>query len=81
MTVSLGNSSNRPEQALFDLVWGVQSRNLISVCVHGFVISDMCSAIEVIQRLVPLLGVLYEIKEDAFSGDHVGPYICAFFVT
>ena len=63
---------------MFDLVWRFQSRNLLSVCVHGSVLADMCSAIEVGQRLVHLLGVLYEIKENAFSGDHVGPSICAF---
>jgi hypothetical protein len=38
----------------------------------------MFSAIEVGQRLVHLLGVLYKIKENAFSGDHVGPHFCAF---
>jgi len=75
---SLRNSSNRPEQALSDLVGGVQSRYVPTVCVYGSVIADMCSAMEVGQRLVHLLGVLYEIKENACSGDHVGPSICAF---
>lgn len=38
----------------------------------------MYSAVEVGQHLVHLLGVHYEIKEKAFSGDRVGPSICAF---
>jgi hypothetical protein len=38
----------------------------------------MYSATEVGQRLVHFLCVLYEIKENAFSGDHVGLSLCAF---
>ena len=38
----------------------------------------MFSAIEGGLRLVHLLGVLYEIKDNAFPGDHTSPYICAF---
>jgi len=75
---SLRNSSKRPEEALFDLVGGVQSRNVTSICVCGSVLADMYSAIEVGQGLVHLLGVLYEIKEKAFPGEHVGPSISAF---
>ena len=38
----------------------------------------MCSVIEVGQRLVLLLGVLYEIKVNALRGEEVGPSVCAF---